>query len=150
MSHHSHLRLTLTRVALTLPSRSRWTAPASLPNVFSYAFTSVSALPNPDADPDSPVQLSEEYGGLGGAGYKGGVGGGPDVPGNSPLATGMGVLAGLGFGLPLTRIYAAYFGGSCDLVSLTGWGTDAYVILRTVEEVEEGGKGVAEGEEQLQ
>jgi len=111
------------------------TAPASLPNVFSYAFTSVSTLPNPDADPDSPVQVADEYGGLGGAGYKGGVGGGPDVPGNSPLSTGMGVLAGLGFGLPLTRIYAAYFGGSCDLVSLTGWGTDAYVILRTIEEV---------------
>lgn len=96
----------------------------------------MSSLPNPDADPDSPV-IDEGYGGVGGAGYKGGVGGGPEVSGNSPLSASMGTLAGLGFGLPLSRIYAQYFGGSLDLVSLTGYGCDAYVILRTLDGVPE-------------
>lgn len=34
--------------------------------------------------------------------------------------------------LPLSRLYANYFGGSLDLVSMYGWGTDVYVVLRTV------------------
>ncbi|KAK4705120.1 hypothetical protein P7C70_g1090, partial [Phenoliferia sp. Uapishka_3] len=99
----------------------------NLPNVFSYAFTTVPPLADPDMDPDSP----DLYGGVGGAGPYGGVGGGPGG-GESSLKTGMGTLAGLGFGLPLSRIYASYFGGSLDLVSMVGWGTDTYTVLRTV------------------
>ncbi|KAM0755679.1 alpha-ketoacid dehydrogenase kinase [Meredithblackwellia eburnea MCA 4105] len=103
--------------------------PENLPSVFSYAFTTVPPMPDPDMDPDSPSY--ELYGGSGGAGYYGGVGGGPPG-GESTLKTGLGTLAGLGFGLPLSRIYASYFGGSLDLVSMYGWGTDTYTVLRTV------------------
>lgn len=39
------------------------------------------------------------------------------------------VLAGLGYGLPLSRLYARYFGGDLKLVSLEGFGTDAYLHL---------------------
>ncbi|CAN5317152.1 hypothetical protein BH09SUM1_BH09SUM1_21650 [soil metagenome] len=39
------------------------------------------------------------------------------------------VMAGLGYGLPLCRLYARYFGGEMQLVSLEGHGTDAYVYL---------------------
>jgi hypothetical protein len=39
------------------------------------------------------------------------------------------ILAGLGFGLPMARAYARYFGGDLDLISLEGYGTDAYVHL---------------------
>lgn len=46
-------------------------------------------------DPDSPG--SDLYGGASGAGYYGGVGGGPGG-GDTALKTGMGTLAGLGFG----------------------------------------------------
>ncbi|KAF8621614.1 hypothetical protein AX15_007634 [Amanita polypyramis BW_CC] len=35
----------------------------------------------------------------------------------------------LGIGLPMSNIFATYFGGNLDLVSLDGWGTDAYVRL---------------------
>ncbi|KAK2466233.1 hypothetical protein APHAL10511_001875 [Amanita phalloides] len=35
----------------------------------------------------------------------------------------------LGIGLPMSNIFATYFGGKLDLVSLDGWGTDAYLRL---------------------
>ncbi|KAF9009040.1 branched-chain alpha-ketoacid dehydrogenase [Cyathus striatus] len=35
----------------------------------------------------------------------------------------------IGIGLPMSYIYATYFGGSLELVSLDGWGTDAYLRL---------------------
>ena len=35
---------------------------------------------------------------------------------------GMGTIAGLGYGLPMSRLYARYFGGSLDFKSLDGWG----------------------------
>lgn len=41
-------------------------------------------------------------------------------------------LAGFGYGLSLARIYAEYFGGSLSLVSVEGYGTDAYVYLRSL------------------
>ncbi|KAG0297733.1 hypothetical protein BGZ96_005155 [Linnemannia gamsii] len=48
-----------------------------------------------------------------------------------------GPIAGLGFGLPLTRIYAQYFGGRMHLVSLQGHGVDVYLKLRQLELVED-------------
>lgn len=38
----------------------------------------------------------------------------------------------IGCSLPLARIYAGYFGGSLDLVSMYGWGTDVYVFFHAV------------------
>lgn len=38
-------------------------------------------------------------------------------------------LAGLGFGLPISRSYARYFHGDLDLKSMEGYGTDAYIHL---------------------
>ncbi|KAL1727534.1 branched-chain alpha-ketoacid dehydrogenase [Schizophyllum commune] len=35
----------------------------------------------------------------------------------------------IGIGLPMSKIFATYFGGSLDMVSLDGWGTDAYLRL---------------------
>ena len=39
-------------------------------------------------------------------------------------------LAGLGYGLPIARSYCRYFGGDLDLISLEGYGTDAFVHLK--------------------
>ncbi|KAG7369538.1 mitochondrial branched-chain alpha-ketoacid dehydrogenase kinase [Nitzschia inconspicua] len=44
------------------------------------------------------------------------------------------ILAGLGFGLPMSRAFARYFGGDLDIISLEGYGTDAYVYVRRLEE----------------
>ncbi|KAF8461689.1 branched-chain alpha-ketoacid dehydrogenase, partial [Kalaharituber pfeilii] len=41
-------------------------------------------------------------------------------------------IAGLGYGLPLSRAYAEYFGGSLSVQSCWGWGTDVYLVLRGV------------------
>ncbi|CAK0896935.1 unnamed protein product [Prorocentrum cordatum] len=38
-------------------------------------------------------------------------------------------LAGFGVGLPLSRLFARYLGGSLDLISLPGYGTHAYLWL---------------------
>ncbi|KAF2279349.1 mitochondrial pyruvate dehydrogenase kinase-like protein [Westerdykella ornata] len=45
-------------------------------------------------------------------------------------------LAGLGYGLPLSRAYAEYFGGGIHVQSLWGWGTDVYLKLRGVGRVD--------------
>eukprot|EP00158_Paraphelidium_tribonemae_P009432 Partr_v1_DN28865_c0_g1_i3_m34474 putative Branched chain ketoacid dehydrogenase kinase len=40
-----------------------------------------------------------------------------------------GPMAGLGFGLPMTKIYSGWAGGSINLVSLDGYGTDVFLRL---------------------
>lgn len=39
------------------------------------------------------------------------------------------VLAGLGYGLPMSRAYARYFGGDLDIISMEGHGTDVSAAL---------------------
>ena len=39
-------------------------------------------------------------------------------------------LAGLGYGLPISRSYLRYFGGDLDLMSMEGHGADAFVYLK--------------------
>ena len=34
-----------------------------------------------------------------------------------------------GFGLPIARLYARYFGGDLQILSMEGYGTDAYLHL---------------------
>jgi pyruvate dehydrogenase kinase 2/3/4 len=41
-------------------------------------------------------------------------------------------LAGLGYGLPLSRLFARYFGGDLQIISMEGFGTDAYLHLKNV------------------
>ena len=40
--------------------------------------------------------------------------------------------AGYGFGLPLARLYARYFGGDLHFQTMWGYGTDVYIHLRTL------------------
>lgn len=56
---------------------------------------------------------------------------------SGPGGDGANSLAGLGYGLPLGRAYAEYFGGGIAVQSLWGWGTDVYLSLRGVGRVDE-------------
>ncbi|KIR27220.1 pyruvate dehydrogenase kinase [Cryptococcus deuterogattii 99/473] len=38
-------------------------------------------------------------------------------------------MAGFGYGLPLARLYARFFGGDLRLISMDGYGTDVYISL---------------------
>jgi signal transduction histidine kinase len=40
-----------------------------------------------------------------------------------------GPMAGLGFGLPMSRIYSKYFGGSLEIKSVPGQGTDVFLKI---------------------
>ncbi|PRP78770.1 pyruvate dehydrogenase kinase-like protein [Planoprotostelium fungivorum] len=55
---------------------------------------------------------------------------GPDFGMETPMA-------GLGVGLPISRLYARYFGGDLQLMSMEGHGTDAYLHLRKLGDKEE-------------
>jgi len=46
-------------------------------------------------------------------------------------------LAGLGYGLPVTRLYARYFGGDLQVISMEGYGTDAYLHLKRLGDAKE-------------
>lgn len=39
-------------------------------------------------------------------------------------------MAGFGYGIPVSRLYARYFGGDLSISSMEGYGTDCYVHLR--------------------
>mmetsp|Transcript_21064 Transcript_21064/g.25291 ORF Transcript_21064/g.25291 Transcript_21064/m.25291 type:complete len:384 (+) Transcript_21064:200-1351(+) len=47
------------------------------------------------------------------------------------------VLAGYGYGLPLSRLYARYFGGDLQVISMEGYGTDAYLHISRLGNVQE-------------
>uniref|UniRef100_A0A060T741 Protein-serine/threonine kinase n=1 Tax=Blastobotrys adeninivorans TaxID=409370 RepID=A0A060T741_BLAAD len=49
---------------------------------------------------------------------------------NSPPGGGGSSIAGLGYGLPLSRAYAEFFGGKLQVQTSHGWGTDVYVTLK--------------------
>lgn len=46
-------------------------------------------------------------------------------------------LSGLGYGLPISRLYARYFGGDLSLMSMESYGVDAYLHLNKLENEDE-------------
>lgn len=52
------------------------------------------------------------------------------------------VLAGYGYGLPISRLYARYFGGDLQIISMEGYGTDAYLHLNRLGNVQVGSWGL--------
>jgi pyruvate dehydrogenase kinase 2/3/4 len=60
-----------------------------------------------------------------------------DRSGAQEGSDGPSVLAGYGYGLPISRLYARYFGGDLSIISMEGYGTDAYLHLNRLGNVQE-------------
>ncbi|KAF9999606.1 hypothetical protein BGZ80_009205 [Entomortierella chlamydospora] len=88
-------------------------------SIFDYSFTTVKNENDSDAGGDSPYGVDSIFKGVSRLAMQAGLGG---------------PIAGLGFGLPLTRIYAQYFGGDMQLVSLQGYGCDVFLKLKQIDE----------------
>jgi len=101
--------------ALTIRIRDRGggIAPTTLPHIWAYSFTTFSEDDLPSSGNGTTDALNTIS----------------SFPGSANS------LAGLGYGLPLGRAYAEYFGGSLNVQSLNGWGTDVYLSLRGLDEV---------------
>ncbi|KAI0085401.1 branched-chain alpha-ketoacid dehydrogenase [Irpex rosettiformis] len=111
-------------------------SPANIPHIFSYSFTT--ARSSDDADEIGGPYAMQHVGGsaaidssMRGASGTGGLF--SEIVGRG-VQTGMGTIAGLGYGLPMSRLYAMYFGGSLDFFSLDGWGSDVFVKLRCLDQ----------------
>ncbi|KAI8141658.1 mitochondrial branched-chain alpha-ketoacid dehydrogenase kinase-domain-containing protein [Fennellomyces sp. T-0311] len=83
-----------------------------LNQVFEYSYTTVAKA----AEDDDPTNI---FTGMAEMAMQSGIGG---------------PLAGLGFGLPLARMYARYFGGSFTLVSMNGYGCDVFLKLKHIDQ----------------
>jgi len=101
-------------ITIRIRDRGGGIPPEVLPHIWSYSFTTFS-----DMD-----FYNSENGNLDALNTISGSGG--------HLSS----IAGLGYGLPLSRAYAEYFGGSIAVQSLWGWGTDVYLTLQGVGKID--------------
>ncbi|GAB1318681.1 Protein-serine/threonine kinase [Madurella fahalii] len=102
-------------VTIRIRDRGGGIGPEVLPHIWGYSFTTF----NGSAD-DMP----------------GGWSGEDALSVISAASSGSSSIAGLGYGLPLSRAYAEYFGGGIAVQSLHGWGTDVYLRLKGVGKIE--------------
>lgn len=102
-------------VTIRIRDRGGGISPTNLPNIFSYSFTTFS----------EDDELPGDNGG-----------GGMEALKAISYAGDTSTIAGLGYGLPLGRAYAEYFGGRIAVQSLWGWGTDVYLNLKGVGKIE--------------
>ena len=100
-------------VTIRIRDRGGGISPEVLPNIWSYSFTTFSE------DDDLP----------GSSGTEG-------LNAISSATAGGSSLAGLGYGLPLSRAYAEYFGGGIAVQSLYRWGTDVYLRLKGIGKID--------------
>ena len=97
--------------------------------MFSYAFTTAGRNSRHGDEMGGGPYAAQHVGGsaaLGGGASESSTGGSraglfSEITGKG-IQTGVGTLAGLGYGLPMSRLYAKYFGGSLDLLTMDGWG----------------------------
>lgn len=115
-------------ITLRIRDRGGGIPPETLPNIWSYSFTTFN---NEEAAAVNSNGNSEGLNAIASSG------------------TNQSSIAGLGYGLPLGRAYAEYFGGGIAVQSMFGWGTDVYLTLQGIGKMEET-KNAPNGLEQVQ
>ncbi|OSD02768.1 26S proteasome subunit P45 [Trametes coccinea BRFM310] len=112
--------------------------PANLTRIFSYSYTTAgrgaeAASSRWDDEGMDGGPYAAQH--VGGSAAIDGTGGGlfTEMTGRG-VQMGMGTIAGLGYGLPMSKLYASYFGGSLDFKSLDGWGSDVFIKLRCLDD----------------
>ncbi|KAJ7231445.1 atypical/PDHK/BCKDK protein kinase [Mycena haematopus] len=133
------VRITLSRpstgpnfLSIRIRDEGGGVSPSNMARIFSYAFTTAKSSDDHDLDGGGGPYAAQHVGGLAN------IGGGDtnlfsEIT-SKGLQTGLGSIAGLGYGLPMSKLYAQYFGGSLDLMSLEGWGSDVFLKLRCLNE----------------
>ncbi len=102
-------------VTIRIRDRGGGISPEVLPHIWGYSFTTFTDTDEvPGARSDDALSII------------------------SAASNGGSSIAGLGYGLPLSRAYAEYFGGGIAVQSLYGWGTDVYLKLKGVGKIEDG------------
>ncbi|KAJ3239575.1 hypothetical protein HDU78_002803 [Chytriomyces hyalinus] len=96
-------------VTVRIRDRGGGIPPEEMARVFEYSYTTV---PKSEIEDDHSIFSSQSRQAM-----QQGVGG---------------PIAGLGFGLPMSRIYAKYFGGSLELKSVGGHGVDAFLRVPNI------------------
>ncbi|KAI9746300.1 MAG: hypothetical protein M1818_000011 [Claussenomyces sp. TS43310] len=101
-------------VTIRIRDRGGGINPSILPNIWSYNFTTFS---DDDDLPGSARSSSDNSGSAGMDALN-------VISGSGNTSS----IAGLGYGLPLGRAYAEYFGGGVSVQSLFGWGCVSYPL----------------------
>ena len=96
-------------ITLRFRDRGGGISPETLPNIWAYSFTTFNSDEAAAADNGNSDGLNA-------------ISNGGDTS----------TIAGLGYGLPLGRAYAEYFGGGIAVQSMYGWGTDVYLTLQGI------------------
>ena len=95
-------------ITIRIRDRGGGIPPDVLPDIWSYSFTTFNAEESTNVNSISDGLQAITNGG-------------------NPSS-----IAGLGYGLPLGRAYAEYFGGHIAVQSMYGWGTDVYLTLQGI------------------
>ncbi|KAF9890770.1 hypothetical protein FE257_005639 [Aspergillus nanangensis] len=100
-------------ITIRIRDRGGGISPGVVPNIWSYSFTTFSEVDMQNSENGNTDALNAI----------------------SSSGGNFSTIAGLGYGLPLSRAYAEYFGGKIAVQSLWGWGTDVYLTLQGVGKV---------------
>ncbi|KAH9025161.1 hypothetical protein EDB85DRAFT_2075078 [Lactarius pseudohatsudake] len=126
-------------LSLRIRDQGGGVAPAHMARIFSYAFTTAGRHAHEDDDGGNGggPYAAQHVGGAAAVGSDAATGGLFGEITGKGVEAGLGTIAGLGFGLPMSRLYAQYFGGSLDLFSLDGWGSDVLLKLRCLDDADD-------------
>lgn len=137
---HISLALSTTHLSIRIRDQGGGIHPRNLPHIFNYTFSTAGSSSDEDGgnsskrghdsndEDDGGPYAMQQVGGVMGPGGQEGLGA-LSSGGDIGMTSGMGTLAGLGYGLPMSRIYAEHGRGSLDIVSLYGH-VSSFVPLR--------------------